>query len=325
MALDYILDRLASERSLKVSTPEQRAFTLRYVNRAAEQIWGSDDLVLALREQYIELPTDDSQVALPYYVGQLRGVRRPNLDPRDPIALHDMRPRYHYNSWGDMGLNTFRIKQETPLARSIENFTPVTFTLPEAQSADFTISVTGATNMAAYAVENLVVPAGTTTVTTSKVFTNYKAIRKSARTTCDITATDGAGNVISVIPNILDRARYLLVNISESSVFLQIAVSSCYCVEMLYKPLFIDFYNDEDTFGAEGYDNDIFDLTDALMERDPLKKAEKLQTVNANLANKKDEFMKGQRVPMNMAPDPWVRNYENMYETRINYGYDPRR
>lgn len=325
MALSDILTRLKSEINVPLSTAEQRTWLLRVINRAAEQIWRSNDLVLALREQYIELPTDNSQVALPYYVGQLRGVRRPSIDPRDPIRLHDMRPRYHYNSWGDMGINTFRIKQETPLAQSISSATPLTATIVEPQSTAVSIVISGSSNAAAVTSETLVIPAGSLSATATKVFVDYKTISKSARTTCDVTMTDAAGNVVSVIPNMLDKARYLLINVQEAGCFVYLAVSTCFCIELLYKPFFIPFYNDEDTFGCEGYDNEITDGTMALLEKDPAKRADLLQLVNTNIANKMDEFMRGQQVPMNMAPDPWIRSYENIFENRVNYGINPRR
>ena len=39
---------------------------------------------LLLGEQYFKLATDDPQITLPYYVGHVRGVRRPCFSGQNP-------------------------------------------------------------------------------------------------------------------------------------------------------------------------------------------------------------------------------------------------
>ena len=320
MALQDIIERVKSSLNMRDDTSEKRTFMLREINRAAKQLWESNDLVLALREQYFSFPTDDSQVTLPWYVGELRGVRRPNIDPRDPIRLHDMRPRYHYNSWGDTGLNTFRVKQISPLARLIVNATPLTICIDEAQSSDFTVRVTGETDLAASATDVVTVTAGTTEATITRVFTSIRSIRKSAITTADVVIQDASENTLSVIPNMLYEPRYLLVNITESGCFVHTAVSTCFSVEVLYKPTYTPLTNDYDTFNVDNYDEEIALLTQANNVGTGEKRQTILDDVTRMINNKMESHTRGLQVPMNMAPDPFMRHYENMFESRLTYG-----
>lgn len=320
MALSDIIERVKSSLNMRDDTADKRTFMLREINRAAKQLWESNDLVLALKEQYFSFPTDDSQVTLPWYVGELRGVRRPSIDPRDPIKLHDMRPRYHYNSWGDTGLNTFRVKQISPLARLIENPLPLSVIVDEAQASAVTIRITGETDLAASATEIITLTSGTLEAAFTKLFINIRSIRKSVVTSADVIIQDSASTVLSVIPNMLYEPRYLLVNITESGCFVHAAVSSCFAVEVLYKPTYIPFINDYDTFNVDNYDEEIALLTQANNVGTGEKRQTILDDVTRMVNNKMESHTRGLQVPMNMAPDPFMRHYENMFESRLDYG-----
>lgn len=303
--------------NVRDDTAAKRTWLLREINKAAKVLWESNDLVFALREQYFTFPTDDSQVTLPWYVGQLRGVRRPHTDGRDPVMVNDMRPRYHYNSWGQ-GLNTFRVKQVSPIATLITSPTQLVISVDSAESVPVTVTVVGSTDTSAATSSVATLAAGETSVTMSKVFNDIKSIRKDMLTECDVVISDERETVLSVIPNMLYEPRYLLVNVTEAGCF-AIVSGDCFTVEILYKPTFVPFFNDYDTFGTPNYDEEIAMLTHAANISGD-KRNELLSEVRQRLVNKMDEHSRGLNTPMNMAPDPFVRNYENLFEIGSRYG-----
>ena len=315
MSTSYILGRLESELNTQVSNAVQRSWALQLVNRVAKQLYESRDLVMSLREQYFSFSTSDTQITLPYYVGHIRAARRPALNLADPIELNDMGPRYHYNSWGGLGTNTWRIKHTSPTATFITSPRKYEVYIPEAQDSDISVMFTGETSTAAQAAETVVIPAGSTSATQTKLFLSYKSISK-ALTPVDVFVRNvDTREVIAHLPSNQERSRYLIVNVKEDCFNkIRTPTHTCFVVEMLYKPLYIPLYADTDEFQAEGYDDIIVMLCDAELTKDMNKRMQVLSEARKLVSSMQSDFDAGQTKPLNMGPDPFMTRYTALFE-----------
>ena len=329
MAFSDIAERLRQELCLDATTEgDPRAYCLSETNRAAKELWETNDLVFALREQYFKLATDDPQITLPYYVGHVRGVRRPCFSGQNPIELNDMGPRYHYNSWGGISTMQWRIKHTTPLLRPITSAGPLRIKVGKPQANDVVFTLQGTTPYSQRTVEEVTLPAGEKSVDVPTVFTDITTIGKNVVTTCDCVVYSQIDDLpISAIPSHLTKARYLIINCYEDCCGnWRTPEYNTFHVEVLYKPLYFPFHFDGDEFQAEGYDEAIVQKVLANQERDPEKKHEILKSLGDLLRGRLEDFKRGQTSPVNQRRDAFLSAYEHLYENPygISYGQVPR-
>src|SRR3954465_665596 len=103
MPLSKILLDIATETGISISNDNERAWIVDKVNDVSKELYESNDIEGCLREQTFNIDTDVqnvSQVSLPFYVFQLRGLRYSNI-LGGKIPYEDMRPRYSLGrGWG---------------------------------------------------------------------------------------------------------------------------------------------------------------------------------------------------------------------------------
>lgn len=249
--LRYILSQVAPALGIDVSNADNRAWVVEQINKAAKELYEGRDLANVEREQALALEGDDQMISLPYYMSEVRGVRR--YTTRDKLNVQDMRPRYKTDGWAN-NLLTWREKWKSPLKRNITNEAPVTLTIPDVEAAAFSVVISGSTPNSARVSEEIVFPAGTTEKTSVNTFTEIFAFSNLAPHTYDVTMEDVDGVELSVLPNVADAARYIVVQVLDSFVT---SVENPYIVEVLYKNAFLFMRDDFDDFVCPGYDDAI--------------------------------------------------------------------
>jgi len=229
-----------------------RAQLLRYINRAATEIYDSVDLPGSLWEQFFSIDSTQGQITMPWYVDQLRGVRA-NWMARK-ITLHDMRPRYHSSPWHQQPLE-WRVRGRTPLMRGLGATSQLVVTIPTAQDTTFSVTIVGETTTSAVHTETLTFTPGSITQTTAAQWpandpVAIRSISKDAVTDYDVTVATTADPTtpVAIIPNRLSEARNILIAVNDlwlGGATIPVVADN---VEILYKRSYLPLYEDTDVF-----------------------------------------------------------------------------
>lgn len=243
-----ILSELSEAISIPATSAENRAQLLRYINRAYYEYYSTADLPGALFEQTFLFTEDVQQVSLPWYVDQVRLMRRALT--RTTLQVETLAPRYHSQRW-QQPYRQVRFTAVRALHTPLTLASQLTVTLAIAQTKPLSVTVTGQTSAAASVTETLTFLPGDLTKTTTAQFVadnpiGISSISKNAITTCDVVVRDGAGTEIALIPSMLNQARHVILMTNDFEVG-QFQTEDNQ-IEILYKRVFIPVYNDEDEF-----------------------------------------------------------------------------
>lgn len=256
MSLKYIIDTVCEKLGYDAET--QRTLVVAKINRAAKEVYELQDLPGCLREITLEA-TPELILALPYFIGELRAMRR--RESKMKIELLEVSPNYCYNAW-PLIWNNWRLLRKSPLQTSIVDASvPITFSMAEVEAEDVTVIVTGATENSARVTEEIIFTAGETEVDAANLFTEIHSITKNEVNTQNITLTgsdgDGGEVTLAVIPNDRLSSVYTLVDISKLPSNGDVPGSTAWYVEVLYKAPLFYLNNDGDEFICEGFDDAI--------------------------------------------------------------------
>lgn len=237
---------------------DDRTELLRYINRAAREIYDSADLPGSLRECCFTIDSDSDIITLPWFASEPRGMRWPDLHRM--ITMNDMRPRYHSTPWIQPFL-TYTLIGESPLEQNMTEAGLLTVTLAGAETEVVSVTITGQTTTTTLYNETLQFDPGETTKTTTAQFTQaqpfgIKAISKSRITTYDVTVSQAAdGRRVATIPNRLKTARNLLIQLRDDNLT---ATNLSETLEVLFKWPYMELVNDTDMFlDTDKYDDAI--------------------------------------------------------------------
>jgi len=256
MSLAKILDDVEEATGFSRTDTTERARVVSKINDAAKELFASIDLEEAKKEEVFDFDVDSQQVALPPYVGKVRGMRY--YDSRLMIPLDHMGNRYNYGLFDrDTWYLHWREKENAALARRIENQSTLTFEVPIIEDSNVVIDILGPTDNSYRYAETVTIPAGSLSVETVG---NYKSplasIKKNSLTKYDVLIKDANGNLLGKILNSQNYAEYKIYQIVDSDVA---SLPEGTAVEVLFKPKFIPFVNDADEFVAgPDYDKAIF-------------------------------------------------------------------
>lgn len=242
-----MLPLLAEATNLKPSDPAQRVQLLRYINQAALELYSSTDLPGAIAEIRVLFDSTDGNISLPWYVDEVRGIRRVNYG--ELIKVTDKTPRFAAAHWQQPGLR-WEVLGRQPLIVPISIEGQLTATIPIAQNTTFTVTIRGQTSVGKVT-ENLVFPPGTVSKTTTAQFTKenpdgIEMIAKDEVTTADVSVADASGTNIALIPNITNVANNIIMRVRDTQVTLQQVIDPY--VDILYKRVFVPLTLDTDTF-----------------------------------------------------------------------------
>lgn len=212
---------------------------LREINFVWEEIWNGDDLPGSMFEITLKGSEDRMpRITMPYFVGKLRGVKDSS---RNRIELQTPRPFYQDETYLTSPY-TWRILGESPLPRSIENATRLTFTLTKPSPVPFKISVIGTDDRASEVRDQITMLAGAKSISTTRQFTDATSIIKDTLLEEDIVITGANGEDYGIIPNLQYGAVHQLVQVADRCVTCCV---TCRCFDIAYKRIPTVFYYDE--------------------------------------------------------------------------------
>ena len=229
MSLLSIRAEVASKLGFNVSNEDERLWINDLINKAAKEIWDTNNLVNTNKELVLYFDGTTKQVALPYFIQQGLAYRYYNSQYKIPV--NGMEPRYQVQGFGQYLLN-WREKGKSPLAVQISNQSILKFTLSQRETVAITLNIVGRTPNSYRIQEKVIIPIGSLTAISINDYIEIYSIEKSDVNVYNITVSDVDDNIEG--------------NVATSG------------VEVLYKNIFHIMQNDYDQFQAEGYDQAIF-------------------------------------------------------------------
>lgn len=206
---------------------------LREINYAWAEIWNSDDLPNSVFEISVSPADNTPRITLPYFVGFLRAVKA-NLG-RIRVDLNTPRPYYQDETYNQSPY-TWRILGKHPLSRTIENATRLKFTVAEAQTMQFTVTVIGTDDHGAEVRDQIVFAVGDLEKFSNKNFTDVSGISKDKFTTCNVNIlglyTDSADVDYGFIPNLEYEVWNTVIQVTDKCTQ---CCTNCRCFDVLYK------------------------------------------------------------------------------------------
>jgi len=289
----------------QTSNASDKAARIFKVNQAAREIYRASDLEIGLKEEVFDFDVDDSQqVALPPYVGRVRGMRY--YDGRQAISLDDMRNRYNFNFTGENELwyLQWRKKEIRPLYREIQNQSVLTLSIPIAETEAISITIIGKTDKSERIGETLVIAAGSLEVDTTNNYIEVESVVKNRITTYNVDIFDVESNQIGEILNSEYQSYCQVYQIADSDNFTSTNTTG---IEIWFKYKFQPFKNDNDCFlGTDEYDDAIYwkfmehqakDVKNAAVYR-----AKCQEVLTQTFGNEQA----GQRTKINFKPNPYL-------------------
>lgn len=231
--LKTVIDFITSRTALN------RADALREINYAWKEIWSSDDMPDSLFEVTVLVDVATSRVSLPWYVGEIRGVRMNTFGPR--VVLNTPRPAYQDESY-ILSPYTWRILGSSPLNSSITNATTLDVSFVEPVSETVIVSLIGPNDNGTDVREQLTFKAGEKIHRSIQRFTDLSALTKDKITQTDMVVVNLDGTTIASVPNSQFEARVKVVQITDKNF---IVCNNCRCYDILYKKVTPYLYFDE--------------------------------------------------------------------------------
>lgn len=245
-----VLNRLASDTGL--DPVQQRNTLVALLNNAAKEMYDRLECNKIYWEATLSVPPNKI-VALPSYIGELRGMRGSVSEMTFP--LHGISsPRYVRKDWSYKWKN-WRDLGENPVMQQPTIVAPLVFTTAAGEPTDIEIIVSGQTNKALRDEEKVTMSAAT--VVTTKLFgpSIYNIMSLSSNRTADITVSDANGTLLAVLANNQTQTRYKLLDISEAPWSYDTSDNKT-LIDVLFKVPLYKFVNDSDSFPASAdFDN----------------------------------------------------------------------
>lgn len=255
--LSDILQYASEVTNIRGSSAPERAQLLRYVNRAGRELYNGWDLPGSLFERFFMIQTNTQLITLPWYVDEIRGIRRATYASK--IELVDMRPRYHYRPWRQKTLQ-WRLMGECALEQHITQAGRLVCTLAGPETSTITVTVTGQTTTAGLAEEEITIEAGELTAASVNQYTQdqpngIRSIVKSARTSYDLTISQEVdAREIATIPNHQLVSKNQLIQVHDGNYSLIYSPNEG--AEILFKWPYKQLDSDADLFiGTERFDD----------------------------------------------------------------------
>lgn len=249
--LSDILPRVAKDTGYH--TTDNRVALLDLINRAAEQVYKMLECDNVLRETTLVVPPDKI-VALPSFVGPLKGTRAHNVDiPFDRHALAQPRytentGRYLYTNWRELGVSSIHT--------SLSAVSKLTLITPTVEATPAIVTISGETADSDRINEAVTMDSVSEDTVKSFGPTIHSISSASARL-YNITIYDASANELAVLKNTEYETKYKLVDVS--TVFWGTDTSAGETlIDVLFKVPFCKFVNDTDKFAADGYDDAVY-------------------------------------------------------------------
>jgi hypothetical protein len=317
-----IIKKVAPETGFIVTNTDDRAYLVNQINSAWKELYESRDLVHCEREQLFSIDSDLQQVSLPSYVGHIRGAREYTTQRKVPVT--DMRPRYKSDGWTQGPLPYWwRDKGVSPLSREISNEAPVTLSIPQAETAEFSVVIVGKNSNSSRVKETVTFAIGDTEKLSVNSYNEINHFGNVAAHTYDVTMTDADDNELSVLPNVALAAMYRIVNILP-----EYATNSDnpWVVEVLYKHALVFLWDNYDALTCPDYDDAVAWHTIGNMKAKTKPDEAQLAFVKVNkiLADMDKNENRGKRTEIGFADNPSLYMSQCGYRGSLAPGFGRR-
>ncbi len=257
--LKDILQYVGEVVNIRGADSPEREQALRYINRAGRELYYGWDLPGSCFERYFTVNSTTQLITLPWYVEEIRGIRRATYASK--IQLVDMSPRYHYRPWKQPTCQ-WRIMGESALATNLTQAGRLVITLAGAETDTLIVTIAGQTTTSGMCEEQVTFEPGVLTQTTVNQWsqdnpTGIRSISKSMTTRHDLTVTEEVGGaVVATIPNHLLLSKNKLLQVHDGNYSLVYSPNET--VEILFKWPYKTLDSDYDLFvGTERFDDAI--------------------------------------------------------------------
>lgn len=233
---------------------QSRAALLRRVNGAAKELYDTVEISYILKEQtFIVPPGDIHRITLPHYVGQIRAVRFSNLVPHN-IEVTDLAPRYHETPWINP-YNRWRLMGKNALSQTLVMDERLTFRTDLPNDIGIPITTKGRTTSSSNKTETVFIePGKLDATTTSQWLADHEigAVIKNV-TIADVEVVgEASGTVYAIIPDRLQSVQHIVLDINPDVNLIN--HMNGYCIDVLFKPIFLPFVQDTDSFLDEKFE-----------------------------------------------------------------------
>lgn len=266
MSVKYMVGEISRVLGLKSS---QRDVAIRWINKAAREVWNATDLNGCLQECIVEV-NSQYEIALPSFVGTVRAVREFHM--KSTFSVLDMRPRYHNTQWVKEW-DAWRDKGKAALMVDFLDVSKMHFSVAAVETPNVELQVVGKTPNSARFVETVTLSTAGTCLTTG-TYESIIAITKSSKNIYDITVLNDDGAIVAVIPNDQLSSQYTILDVSNYPWTIPSQAGSVTCMEVLYKQRLPELSDDEDEFPIPDCDDGVVDRALAIFYSEQPEKAE---------------------------------------------------
>lgn len=243
-----LLQRIASDTGLDAT--QQRSVIAGFINTAAKEMHTRLECNNVYRVVTLVVPTD-RVISLPYYVGDLRGVKQHSNELMTKISNLGQ-PRftkstreYMVNNWTELG--------NSPLSANISTIGPLNLI---ANSVDNVPVLINGNVAQADAFEESVLIDGVNKTTTHLFGPKINNIACFSPRTTDINIYDAGGKLISTLYVSQEATKFKIIDVSRWA-FSSYETPSGNLMDVLYKVPFSPLVNDSDSFIAGDTYNDV--------------------------------------------------------------------
>ena len=252
MSLQNIRARIDSEAGFNsVLNEDDKTYLNQRINAIATELYDKQDLVGSMFEVIGFWDNDTKLVSFPPSVGEVRGAHY--YDSPVEITLRDIRPRYATGFYG-IQLKDFRELGISSLAVQMDNYSGLSFSLPEGEVAekDIVITIIGQTPVSTRKQERVTILTGENSVTSTNNWIGApETIKKLEACEFDITVMDIEETELAIIPNNALLSEYLIFQVRDDNMVGQLSSNS---IEILYKKKLEPLVNEGDEFLSGKYD-----------------------------------------------------------------------
>jgi len=315
MSLQSIANFVATEAGAPFATDADKAFLYDRINRAAEELYINNDLPGTLREVYVALPIDVSEVfTLPPEVYKVRGFRRPMYDARNGQTFTSQVSRYQKQTWGDIAMDNIRISGQEATSRNIIEEQNITIQLSRQYSSPVNVIICGDSAKETNLINTVTIPASSKTVTFSSPFTKITSVTKSPFFFGTVSGIEESypGKPLFTIPSANLTSNYVKIQVQDLYMF--VAAAGQYCFEMLYKPRLPIMWSPSSEFiVAQIYDQCIGWWTIAQYYKTAAaEKAVYTEMVANKLANINEDSSRGMKKQFNVGYEKHAETYDRV-------------
>lgn len=283
-------------------------YILRQINNVIQRTWLTTDLPGSLYEMTVD-PTTERIMILPWYVFQLKAVRRAGTGE---VTLYTPRAWYQANGGYQYPLQWVEM-EPTPLLRSYNNIGRLRLRLSAPATVPFTATVTGPGEFGTKIVQDCRFSVGDTEQTTEEVVNDLLGLGKSIITEQDIRVFDVTNTCIAVLPadrtGIWNKKVRITDQQSMPAVF-----GTCNRFSVLYKtqpPVFTSFNEPIDMSMGQIIQN--FVVADILSKSSETADMNRMKFHGSTAIGLLDEAVRreneGKLQPVGLSRDPFTHEY----------------